>query len=389
MKIEKIVYGAKGMGYLDGKVCFVEGVLQGEEVDVEVTRDSKNFCEARVTTWIQKSPARLEPPCEYYAHCGGCQYQHMSYEEELSVKEAQVREMFIHHLGVAHDRISRIRSSGSDGFRYRNSATLRPLSRGRDAARLAYTGRDNKSPVVVDDCLLVDEHLSKVFQARMPLPRGVKRITFSRTSDGQVINNLREQCYRVVLDGKDMLAVSDGFFQNNHKVTELVAKELSEWVRTSAPFGFIDLYAGVGTFSVLSAGQITRLITVEENASCNECIRFNLSKHRQLPWTHYSGKVEKHFPLLGKKLKTGEFIVFMDPPRNGAHTKVTDFLCHNEAFRAVAYLSCDLGHLVRDLKRILAGNRYEIATVIPFDMFPRTQHIETLVLLEPSRSLMN
>jgi len=362
----------------------VDGVLPGEEVKVEVVREDKKFIVGRAVEIVEKSSARVEPPCEYYAYCGGCQYQHMEYKEELAIKEAQVKEMICHHLKVDESVIGSIQSFGTEGYRYRNGVTLRPAQETKASGRLGYVGRDNASAVVVDDCLIADEGLKEVYQAKVTLPKNAKRVSFNLSSDGTIINSLKESHYRVRLNEKEMWAISDGFFQNNHRVTELVANQLSSWVKEIAPFGFFDLYAGVGTFSLLAAKTATELILIEENASCVDCLNRNMSEHRSdRPWKVRAGRVEKHFMTMSKKVLPEEFMVFLDPPRNGIHDSLAKFLSEHKPFRAIAYLSCDLGNLVRDLKKITSGGGYKIDKVIPFDMFPRTQHIETLVLLKP------
>ncbi len=93
IKIEKSAFGGDGIGYEDGKTCFVEGALPGEVVIAKVLQDKKNFIKAKIVKVVEASPFRLSPPCPYYETCGGCQYQHVTYEEELRIKESQVREM--------------------------------------------------------------------------------------------------------------------------------------------------------------------------------------------------------------------------------------------------------------------------------------------------------
>ncbi len=384
MKIEKVVYGGRGMGRLDGKVCFVEGVIAGEDVEVRITRSRKNYSEAEVVSILTHSDDRVSPPCEYYRHCGGCQYQHMTYVEELRMKEAQVAEAFSHQLGVQKTAVSPIQSHGSDGYRYRSSVTLRPGNPDQPMGRLGYVGRDHHSSVIVDDCLLGREEFAHVYTSTIMVPRGVRRISFNLSKSGSVVNSLKNNIYQVTLAEKDLWAVSGGFFQNNREVTELIAETLGSWVDDIKPNGFYDLYAGVGTFSLLAANEVAQLYFVEENASCNRCLELNMLAHRSAPWKHYPEKVESCFETISKEVVHDEFMVFLDPPRTGIHSDLSDYLASSDPFRAVAYLSCDLGNLTRDLKRIMKNNRYAIDRVVPFDMFPRTQHIETLVLLRPS-----
>src|SRR5260221_12069886 len=98
--IQKIAYGGEGLGTLQGKICFVGNALPGENVRVQITENKKKFLNAKVVKRLTESPQRVTPPCPYLSDCGGCQYQHMTYEEELRWKEIQVREYFQRNLKI-------------------------------------------------------------------------------------------------------------------------------------------------------------------------------------------------------------------------------------------------------------------------------------------------
>jgi len=382
VKIEKVVYGGKGIGRLEGKVCFVEGVIPGEEVDVEITKDTKKFSEARVKTIAEKSSSRVEPPCDYYSTCGGCQYQHMEYAEELLVKESQVRDMFSHNLKIDDGIVQKIQSCSEDGYRYRNHVTLRPSDKGR----LGYIARDNVSSVLVDDCLIADKNLKPVYQEKVKSPKKTQRITFNLSQHDEVVSSLESKRYLIYLCDTEVWAVSDGFFQNNLKVTELVIKQLKQWVKEINPEGFFDLYAGVGTFSLFAAEKAKELICVEESKPSVECLKKNMLKYRKNKWKVSRGKVEKNFMSLASDVDAKDYMVFLDPPRAGIHNSLAQFFAEHSPFKAISYLSCDPATLVRDLKIITSTGKYVVDSVIPFDMFPRTKHIEALVLLRPLSS---
>ncbi len=94
LKIEKLVFGGDGLGFVDGKACFVEGALPGEKIHARILNDKANFMKAKLIHILEASPLRIHPPCPYVERCGGCQYQHLPYAEELKWKEQQVRESF-------------------------------------------------------------------------------------------------------------------------------------------------------------------------------------------------------------------------------------------------------------------------------------------------------
>ena len=173
-----------------------------------------------------------------------------------------------------------------------------------------------------------------------------------------------------------------GFFQNNIEVTELVAKKLAEYLAVIKPARFLDLYAGVGTFPLLAAQGIPEVHCFEDSPYSTGCLRRNVQELGFPLAGIFAGKVEKTFPRFIARSPKPETLVFMDPPRQGIASSLADFLAKEDVGENVFYLACDLQILLRDLKQILATGRYKIREVVPFDMFPRTKHIEVLTHLK-------
>ena len=384
LTIEKVVYGGDGLARHEGKAVFVPGAVKGEKVLCEIIEEKKNFARARILEILAPSPARVEPPCSYVEHCGGCQYQHMTYAEELRTKEEQVREAFTHTLKLDPGSIAAIRHAGSE-YGYRQSVTLHRTSRVSDQPQpLGFIGLDNATPTVIRNCLLVDPGLEPVFAKEHLIRNGERKISFKLSERGEIITDKNELFYRVRLGNESILASSEGFFQSNLAVTELVAAELSERVRALAPHRFIDLYAGAGTFTLLSARDVPEAACAEESKTSVACLRINLREKHKGVHRVLEGRVEETFPKYWNKEKSPDAVVFLDPPRQGMHKTLADFFAAADPPKALFYLSCDLGTLVRDLGIIVRGGKLRIENVVPFDMFPRTKHIETLVSLVPA-----
>ncbi len=381
LKIEKIAYGGDGIGFVDGKACFVAGVLPGERVRVEVTQEKKDFIRARVAEVLDASASRVSAPCPYFSTCGGCQYQMMAYDEELRVKEAQVREA-LSRLPDADKTVFRPIVASAKDYRYRNSVTLHATAgAGNKAQRLGFVTVDNVTKIAVQDCLLVDERLHGAFVEKFTL-RGVDRVTFKLSVSGEGLTDLDEKFFRVSVGGQDFVAASRGFFQNNLDVTQKAAGVVTAWVRAFRPLNFYDLYAGVGVFSFLCAGEVENVICVEESKPSVEALRMNKSERRRLRLEVFEGRVEKIFPVLWKKEKKERAMLFLDPPRQGLAFGFSRFLASERGIGAIGYLSCDLATLARDLKILLSEGAYALEEVVPLDMFPRTKHIEAAVLLK-------
>ena len=379
VSIEKIAFGGDGVGSLEGKTCFVEGALPGETVIAKLLQDKKNFIRAKAIKVLEPSPFRVTPPCPYLESCGGCQYQHAAYHEELRIKESQVREIMDRALGLG-GAVEPIQYVEKD-YGYRNSVTLHRSAKGDRPQPLGFIGRDNKTVVVVKNCLLADERLAPAFGTKFRLDKRTERVTFRLSEKGEIISGEADLFSRIRLGGASLLAHSRGFFQNNLAVTELLVKQIGEWVAGTHPDIFYDLYAGVGTFSLLSAKNVPRAVCVEEAKESLDALRMNATEKGRSSLQFIHGRAESVFPSLFPDEKGGSAMVCLDPPRRGIEPKLAEFLSKADA-GAVVYVSCDPATLARDLKIILKEGRYEAEKIVPFDMFPRTKHIEVAVLLK-------
>jgi tRNA/tmRNA/rRNA uracil-C5-methylase (TrmA/RlmC/RlmD family) len=380
IKIEKLVFGGAGLGFVDGKACFVENALPGETVLARVTSNKKNFCKAGLLEVLKASPHRLTPPCPYIRQCGGCQYQHLTYAEELRWKENQVRESFLQALKLDPALIEPVQFAARE-YGYRQSVTLHRISSRSARERLAYIGKDNRSKTAVDRCLLADERLQGVFVSEHSLAAYEKDRTFKLSEDGRIFTSDKPEEYRAKMGESSLLTNSRCFFQNNHAVAKLAVDKIAGWVAQANPAGFLDLYAGVGTFSVLCAQNVPAIFCFEENPRGVECLRRNFAE-RKLPLRKvWEGPVEKTFPVFARENRGENVFVFLDPPRRGTEPGVAKLLASGKAGETIVYLACDLAILIRDLRIILSEGAYEIKSVAAFDMFPRTKHIEVAALL--------
>ena len=122
-EIFSLAFGGEGIGKVDGKICFVEGALPGEEVEFEVLKDDPKFIKGRVIKILKPSDDRVEPECSYYKDCGGCQLQHISYEKELYYKELQVKDLLERISGLKDLVVGKIVPSEKP-YNYRSSVTL-------------------------------------------------------------------------------------------------------------------------------------------------------------------------------------------------------------------------------------------------------------------------
>lgn len=376
LKIDKLIYGGEGLGFLNGKACFVPGALPGETVEIELLQSKKNFSRARLIKIVEPSPARTEAPCRYVEDCGGCQYQHVSYEEELKWKGIQVREYLARNLKISEDLVKPPVGS-SNPYHYRNSVTVHRAM----GEKTGFFSEDNQNVLPVENCFLADERLAPAFKTNW---YGIKtKMTYRLSAEGETVTDLQEKIFPIKVGRKLIYTSSKSFFQNNLEVTAQIGKALAAWVKKINPLVFVDLYSGVGTFSVLAAGSVKKIVCVEESRHSDAALQMNLD-HLGIPHEILRGSVETLFADYCRRNPLEKPFIFVDPPRTGMVPQAAEFLSRQKETGALAYLSCHLGTLARDLGTLLKGGNYRVEQVIPFDMFPRTKHIEILTLLCPA-----
>ena len=380
LKITKTTFGGEGVAFHEGKVCFVQGAIPGETVEGEVTQDKKNFLRVKTIRVIEASPDRVSPPCPHYGFCGGCQYQHVSYEAERRFKQSQVSEVLERLAGVQFPVSPMLYSEKEYG--YRNSVTFH-LTRGPKAKTpvFSFVGVDNISPIIVKQCDILDTRFQPLIKAPLSLKESVNKISFKLSENSEIVSDKEERFFRVVLNGEPIIANSKGFFQTNLRVTELLADKVKGWVDKTRPEMFFDLYAGVGTFSWLCAKKVPKVFCVEESPFSVTALRMNKEEKHFESLEIVPGRVENIFPALWARVNPTNAVILMDPPRQGLEKDLAQRIASLEGAKSLIYISCDIPTLARDLKIILSGGRFTLNEVVPFDMFPRTKHIEAAAYL--------
>ncbi len=169
-KIYSLAFGGDGIGKIDGKVCFVEGALPGEEILFDVIKEKKNYIKGSVVKILTSSPNRINPECQYYNLCGGCQYQHLSYEKELYHKQNQVIELIQKIAGTKNFKCEGIEPSDNH-YNYRSSITLHKKSKNK-IHYLGYYAKDNKTILQINNCAIANKNiidtLSKIKLKQIP-----------------------------------------------------------------------------------------------------------------------------------------------------------------------------------------------------------------------------
>ncbi len=369
LTIEKLVYGGEGLARQEGKVVLIPFVLPGEVVRAETERAKNDLWRGRVIEILQPSPARIAPRCPYFERCGGCQYQHMDYAVQLEQKRAILREVL--------QRVGKIEFAGEigvisgDPWQYRNRVQLHV-----EDGKVGYFGQHTRDLVAIDHCPIASPKLNETI-AKMDTAQATTAIElFTNETDVQV--NVMDRVPRPVLTTLASLGVStpidysgfqvsrNSFFQvNRFLIHQLVECAIGD---KAGPWA-IDLYAGVGLFSVKLAERFAKVTAVESGGSSFRDLTHNF------PQAPINANVEDYLASLSE---TPDFIL-ADPPRAGLGKHVVQELARIRAPR-LSIVSCDPATLARDLQG-LTPEPYRIEKITLVDLFPQTFHLETVVEL--------
>ena len=440
LTVEKLIYGGEGLARLPadasgrGKAVFVPFVLAGEKIEASLTEQKPGFARARADQIIEPSPHRVQPGCPYFTQCGGCHYQHASYEHQLEIKKEILRETLRRtaKLELPVD----IQVHPSPPWNYRNRSRLQvqirpefkagyfkmgshellaveqcPISSpliNQAIAAFWQNGRADKVPAGVheieffanaDDSELLVEVFTSAESRRAALRQWAEELRASmREIAGLVV--FRDSSSRGSASQEKLLTVgadhliyqtkkapyrvsAGSFFQTNrHLIDELVR------IVTEGQSGdlALDLYAGAGLFSTALGSDMRHIVSIEASQTASGDLSYNQSSNGEvvlasteqyLARAESKGRVGKG-EVLTHTLHTPDLAV-VDPPRSGLGERVARGLATLGAPRVV-YVSCDPATLARDLLTLL-GSGYRVQQVHLVDLFPQTFHLETVVHL--------
>ena len=425
LSIEKLVYGGDGLAHADGKTVFVPYVMAGEEVRAATKSKRKKLIWAELLEVISPAKERGKAKCAHFQKCGGCHYQHIPAIEQLRLKKEILRETLSRLGGISWE--GAIAEHSAEPYGYRNRAQWAVRS-GMPRA-LGYFLPESSVIVPIDECPVLSPRLAQTFgqlqeMARAgTLPEGIQEIeAFADSTDGKIALNvafekflkpaaelaarfqgalphleslllLDQKKNRFELTGPGYLTHEAGGykFRVSHlsffQVNRFLVEDLLKTVTANAHGALaLDLYSGVGFFTLPLAKAFQRVVSVDANLAATRDLYANAENAGVTIVTHNDHAEE----FLKKTDERPEFVV-LDPPRAGLGAETAEKLAKLGA-QEIVYLSCDPSTLARDLA-VLTGSprkpkeiagpsiRYELSEMHLFDLFPQTFHIETLVRL--------
>lgn len=406
-----------------GRAVFVPFAIPGETVRVEIVEEKPSFIRARLVEVLTPSPDRVMPVCRHFGECGGCHYQHLSYDAQLKWKRQIVIEQLTRIGGIESPNVLDTIPSPNPLY-YRNHVQFsqttdgklgyvkfdRPIRQGTGALTL-----DPSSNVLpITECHIaqpevmelfnqidiekldveqisvragVDDEMMVVFESETGEPPDVELdLPISVASvgkDGDALTMIGSDYLVQEVRGRAFRVSPGSFFQVNTPMAEKLVQLVLEALGLKGGEAVLDLYSGVGLFSAFIAPIATRLIGVEAFSPAVRDAEVNLNEFDNVEL--YESPVEDALAYILEQspvsnLQSSNSLILLDPPRAGCDKAVIQSLLKLAAPRIV-YVSCDPATLARDAKRLIAGG-YRLVSAQPLDMFPQTFHIETIAVFE-------
>lgn len=433
LTIDSVTLEGAGVGRVDGFALFVPGALAGERVRVHVIKVTSSYAVGKLLEVVEPSPHRVSPVCPVYAKCGGCTFGHVTYEEELRIKERQVMDALTRLGGLKEVPLRPI--IGMDlPQRYRNKGAFPYGVTDLGPAFGFYAPRSHRL-VPVDDCLIEQEGVCRAVNA---VKAWAERFRIQPYDEGTGKGCLRHAVARVTTSGElmavvvtrgdlphgrelaDALSFADSVYWNrNDKNTNVIFGDrftllsgkptLRETmcgldfevsprsflqvnpVQTKKLYGAAldllapqpeetaaDVYCGIGTISLLLAQRAGQVVGIEVVPEAVENARENAARNGIQNASFLCAPAEEALPKLVQEGQTIDCLI-VDPPRKGCDPQVIDAILASGARRMV-YVSCSPATLARDIK-LLTAVGFTVQAVQPVDMFPRCGHVETVCAL--------
>lgn len=380
---ERLAYGGDAIARHNGLAVFIPFAAPKERLRVRITERKKNFARAVIDQIIEPSPSRREAACQYFGECGGCQLQHLTYAAQLESKTGFVRDAIerIARLDWPHE--IKIRHAGEFAYRGRAQVKLDPKTGSLGFNRAASNAVCDvvSCPILVPELdeglrslrgafvnATVKENLPK--RSQVDLAAGESGVSFNPAFEGLPGGALRRTVNGAVYN----FSASTFFQANPGLLNELV----DEAVGSDSGDVAIDLYAGVGLFTIQLAQRFTRVIGVEADRGAASFAVANITANRLANIDFNNGIVEAWMQSFVETKAPPPALIVLDPPRTGAAGALSHIVTAKPS--RITYISCDPSTLARDL-RALVDSGYELTKVTAIDLFPQTYHVETVAAL--------
>jgi 23S rRNA (uracil1939-C5)-methyltransferase len=400
LELTAMAHGGSALGRHEGRVIFVPYAIPGEEVRVELVEVHQRWARARLLEILRPSPHRVQPPCPYFGQdkCGGCQWQHIDYEEQLRLKAEVMTDQLLRIGGLEVAVEEPI--GAEEPWSYLNQVQFYVT----DDGHLGFLTVDSRNVIPVEECYIIEPLLDDLWLAldmywpqlyRLSLRCGATtgelmavfeldhyedfdiEVDFPVScvlllADGETAVLMGEPYYREEVAGRAYRISAGSFFQANSGGAEALVSLVREFLSPAGDETLLDLYAGVGLFGLALAGEVGRVIAVEEEPGAAADLEFNARELSNVDLRQ--GDVQEQLAGIQDSVQ----LLVLDPPRAGAGQGVLEEMVRLAPGR-IAYVSADPASLARDARHLVAGG-YRLERVQPVDLFPQTFHIGSVAL---------
>ena len=405
-KIESLDFFGNGILHHDGKCCFIKNALPFEEIMYELTEERKSYARGETVELLAPSLQRLKPPCPYYGACGGCDFQHIGYPGEAIAKQNHVRRLltkvggegmtFFHlepprkifgyrnHVNfhmkdgvtcfyreMSHDYVDISRCDLLEGSLNQAVAEVNHLKlTGATSLSLRTDNTGHVFAAITGDC----QDKSGLMTDLSGVISGVAVID----ETGTKLYGNENLCYD--LDGVKLTTSFRSFFQVNTEMAAIMLRYCKELLVGVSGGVLLDLYCGVGSIGLYLAPLFEKVYGIEIVKDAAQLATENAVANN-VDAEYITGKTENRLKDLLKNVPQADTVI-LDPPRQGLQKNVAKTIAAYGA-KNILYISCDPSSLCRDLTELT--KTYKVVSAKPFDLFPRTAHVETVVLMSRAK----
>ena len=436
---EDLTHDGAGVAKVGGYPIFVSNGLPGEQAKIKIVKVKKGYGYGRILEFYTKSPDRVEPACPIYKQCGGCQLQHLTYEAQLKFKQKQVKEVLT-RIGKLENITVHPVLGMNNPWKYRNKSQV-PVGEMEDGLVAGFYQQRSHTIINMEECLIQAEENDRVVQGVKQIAgkygikayneethtgmlrhivtrygrqtKDVMVVLITRTEElpqqeriiaeiyntfpqvKSIIQNINSKRTNVIFGEKTKVLWGDeylydsiggiqfaisarSFYQVNPEQTKVLYDKALEYTNLTGEETVIDAYCGIGTISLFLAQKAKKVYGVEIIPEAIDDAKRNVKLNKMNNVQFRVGKAEEIIPAWFKDGIKADVIV-VDPPRKGCDIELLDTITEMKPKRVV-YVSCNPGTLARDL-RILEDGGFKTVEVQPVDMFPHSNHVESVVLM--------
>ena len=433
LKIDGLLHGPEAVGRVNNRAIFVPRAVPGDELKVQVTEKKKTFWRADIVNVLNPSPHRRKPPCHVFGRCGGCQWLHIDYDQQVEAKVSNVLQTLKRIGRVEVDKELLVEPFKSPRkYHYRHRARLRCRVVAPGTLAVGFRAAGSHRVISHDECWIYNPTIRRaLFTAGRKMGRELLNTTFTchgahgvgdkavtalciEVREEELVEPIAkafaaacahlplryevkaahsDKClkseeaavisYEVpAADGKTMTlqAHARSFFQANLDSNAELVKTLLQWIDLQEEDSVLDLYSGVGNLSIPLLPKAKAVYAIEQDAGCVVQARSNAGSYAD-KYKILEGAAEEVIEELKSQKKSFDTII-LDPPREGARPLLPAI--SELGAKKIIYVSCDPATLARDIGALVEDGKYSVSRLRVFDLFPQTFHSETMVELKLS-----